>query len=232
MVRKWSLLLAAFALAACDGGSGSSKCTSGCTTENNGGEMIHGSGTVKTETRPVETFTAVRLSSSANVVIERTGTESLTVSGDDNLVSLFISEVRDGTLYLSFAKGKSFEGKTPTYRITMKDMRTLTVSGSGDIEASKIEGDALSVSVSGSGDIRLAGQVGELTVAVAGSGGVEATKLNAKRARITVSGSGNAAVNVSDELDAKISGSGDISYLGSPKVTKNVSGSGTIKPKS
>lgn len=227
-----SLLLAVFALAACDGGSTSSTCTSGCTMENNGGEMIHGSGTMKTETRPVEKFTAVRLSSSANVVIERTGAESLTVSGDDNLVSLFLSEVRDGTLYLSFAKGKSFEGKTPTYRITMNELRTLTVAGSGEVEASRIEGDTLSVSKTGSGNVRVAGQIGDLAVAFSGSGDLDATKLAAKRAKIVMSGSGAISVNVSDELDAKVSGSGDISYLGSPKVTKNVSGSGSIKPKS
>lgn len=231
MVRRLSILLAALALAACDG-SGSSKCSSGCTMENHGGEMIHGSGTVKTETRPVEKFTAVRLSSSANVVIERTGAESLTVTGDDNLVSLFISEVKDGTLYLSYAKGKSFEGKTPIYRISVSDLRKITVTSSGDVDASKLDGEALSASNSGSGNIRLAGQVGELTVAIDGSGNLDATKLSAKRAKVAVNGSGGAAVNVSDELDAKISGSGDISYLGLPKITSQVSGSGSIKPKS
>jgi hypothetical protein len=231
MIGRFSILLAAFALAACNGDSGSSKCTSGCTTENQGGEMIHGSGVMKTETRPAEKFTAVVLSSSANVVIERTGTESLTVTGDDNLIPLFLSQVRDGTLYLSFAKGKSFEGKTPVYRIGVIDLRTLTLDGAGDIDASKLEAGTLSVFERGSGDIRLAGEVGDLAVAIDGSGNVNAAKLKAKRAKVAVNGSGDARVNVSDELDAKITGSGDISYLGSPKVTSNVSGSGSIKPK-
>lgn len=194
--------------------------------------MIHGSGVMKTETRPVETFTAVRLSSSANVVIERGGAASLTVTGDDNLLSLLVSEVRDGTLFLSYAKGKSFEGKIPVYHLTTGELRTLTVMGSGDVDASKLKGDALSVSIAGSGDVRLAGEVGDLTVAIDGSGDVDAAKLKAKRATVTVNGSGDATVNVTEELDAKIKGSGDISYLGSPKITKAVSGSGSIKPKS
>lgn len=233
MVRRLAVLFAALALAACDGdgGSGSSKCTSDCISENRGGPMIHGSGNIKTETRQVEKFTSVLLSSSATVVIERTGTQSLTVSGDDNLLSLFASEIKDGTLYLSFAEGKSFEGKLPVYRITISDLRKLEVTGSGDVDASKLDGDRLSVSDTGSGDIHLAGQVGDLAVTIDGSGELDATKLKAKRAKITVNGSGDAAVNVSDELDAKITGSGDISYIGSPTVTSDVSGSGSIKPK-
>jgi hypothetical protein len=231
VVRSLPVLVAALALAGCDVGVGSSKCTSGCTMENHGGEVMHGSGTIKTETRSVEKFTAVRLSSSANVVIERTGTEGLTVTGDDNLVSLFISEVKDGTLHLSYAKGKSFEGKIPVYRITVSDLRKITVTGSGDVDASKLEGNMLSVSDTGSGDIRLGGQVDELVLGIEGSGDVNAAELKAKRAKVALKGSGDATVNVSDELDAKISGSGDLSYIGSPKVTSDVSGSGSIKPK-
>ena len=100
---------------------------------------------MKTETRPAEKFTAVQLSSSADVVIERTGAESLTVTGDDNLLSFFTSEVRDGTLYLSYAKGKSFEGKQPVYRITVGDLRKVAVIGSGDVNASKLDGDAVGI---------------------------------------------------------------------------------------
>ena len=45
-------------------------------------ERIKGSGTIKTETRLVQGFTAVDLSGTGDVVIEQTGTESLTISTD------------------------------------------------------------------------------------------------------------------------------------------------------
>src|SRR6266508_1971636 len=117
MLPKFSVVLAALVLAGCDG-IGSSTCTSDCVTVNDGGPVIHGSGNAKTETRPVAQFTAIRVASAVTVVIERTGAETLTVTGDDNLLSLFTSDVKDGTLSLSSANGKSFEGKMPVYRVS------------------------------------------------------------------------------------------------------------------
>src|SRR5437016_1743944 len=112
MLAKLTLLVVLVVLAACDG-IGSSTCTSDCLSVNEGGTLIHGSGKISTETRSVAPFTAIQIAGSARVVIERTGTEGLTVTGDDNLLSLFTSNVKDGTLALSFEKGKSFEGKMP-----------------------------------------------------------------------------------------------------------------------
>ena len=131
-----------FALAACDN-SVKSTCTTDCITVHGEGPMINGSGSSKTEVRPVATFSAIRLSDvGARVVIERTGTESLEVTADDNLVSLFTSEVKDGTLYLSVAKDKSVSGKRPVYKVTVSDLRQLGVSGSGTVDATGLDGEA------------------------------------------------------------------------------------------
>jgi hypothetical protein len=231
MMRKAAVLFAAVVLTACDVSGPPSKCGSSCMTQNNGGAMTHGSGVQKTETRPVGRFTAVRVASSATVLIEQTGNDCLTVTGDDNLVSFFTSEVRDGTLNLDYTKGRSFEGRIPVYRITMGDLRAVEVAGSGDIEATNLKGDALKVSVAGSGDARLAGEVNDLAVTLSGSGDVDAAKLTAKRVTAEISGSGDLTVSASDALDAKIRGSGNIVYIGSPKITSSVTGSGTIKAK-
>jgi hypothetical protein len=230
MSLKRPVLLAAFVLVA-SSGAGSAACTSDCMTLNDGGTLIHGSGDVKTETRPVAPFTAVRLASPANVVIERTGAESLTVTGDDNLLPRFTSDVRDGTLLLSVARGQSFEGKVPMYRITVNDLRKVEISGSGTLSASKLAGDALAISVSGSGTLDVAGQVGDIAVTVSGSGTVDADRLTAKRGKVVVSGSGDVTVNASDELDARVTGSGNISYAGSPRLKSAISGSGSIERK-
>jgi len=230
-MRNFSVLLALLLLTACDG-SGISTCTSDCTQVNSDGPMVNGSGTPKTETRTVDKFTAIRLSGiGGKLVIERTGTESLSVTADDNLVSLFTSEVKDGTLTLSVAKGKSLSGKQPVYKVTVNDLREIDLNGSGSIEATKLAGNALAVGIAGSSSSKLAGEVDAVTITVSGSGSCDAGELKAKRAKVTVSGSGELTVNASDELDAKVSGSGSIRYVGTPKLTANSSGSGTIKPK-
>src|SRR5262245_42147085 len=122
MFRRIVALPALLLLAACNW----SECGD-CMTTGGKGPQIEGSGTMKTETRPVEKFTTITLSEieSSLLVIERTGEESLSVTADDNLLPLFTSTVKDGMLRLSLAKGNSFHGKRPTYRITVNDMRAL-----------------------------------------------------------------------------------------------------------
>ena len=159
------------------------------------------------------------------------GPRTLTVTADDNLVSLFTSEVKDGTLELSVAKGKSLSGKRPVYRVTISELKKLDVTGSGTVDATKLDGDALSMSISGSGTATLAGRVDDLRVSITGSGSFNGTALTAKRAKIDVTGSGEVTVNASEELDAEVTGSGSIWYIGSPKLTPSVSGSGSIKKK-
>jgi len=207
------------------------KSCNGCVYEYNGGEVVHGSGHSVTQSRSVIGFSAVHLAGAADVVIDRDGTESLTITGDDNLLPLFTSEVKDGVLTLGVAKGKSFEGKAPAYRITAAALRDIEVAGSGDVTANDIGGDTLLVKIAGSGDARLKGQINTLTISVAGSGDVDASLLKAKSATVSVAGSGDVTVNASDTLIARVTGSGDVRYLGAPKLTTTVTGSGSVKPK-
>jgi hypothetical protein len=208
-----------------------SGCVSSCVQINSGGPTINGSGHVTTQSRTVAPFTSIRLDSPANVVIDRTGTLSLSLTAEDNLLAFFTSEVKDGTLYLAVAKDKSFQGKLPIYRITVADLRAIDLRGSGDIKADHFDGPALSVAIAGSGDVRLAGRTDDFTLSIKGSGDVDASALNAKRAKVMMSGSGDATVNASETLDVQLSGSGELRYLGSPKLTKNVRGSGSVEPK-
>ena len=192
------------------------------------GDTIKGSGNVITENWPVGKFTAIRLSGIGHLAIERAEAESLSVTVDDNLVPLFTSEVRDGTLYLSVVKGKE-PSRAAIYKVAVSDLREIELSGSGSIEAAKLDGAVLSLSVSGSGTAKAAGRADSLTVSISGSGSLDTAGLKAKRATVVVSGSGDVTVNASEELDARVSGSGDIRYIGSPRLTSRVSGSGSIE---
>jgi hypothetical protein len=222
------LALTAILLGSCDG----SGCTGDCVSVNDGGPTIKGSGTVKSENRPVAPFSAIRMDVGGRVEIKRTGSASLAVSADDNLLALFTSQVQDGTLILGVEKGKSLAGKMPIYKVTVADLRSLELKGAGEADARALDGSNLAVSVAGSAAAKLSGRADELTVTVSGSAECNAAALAARRATVTVSGSGDVTVNASEALDAKVSGSGSVHYLGTPKLTKSVSGSGEITQKS
>jgi len=220
MLRTAAALLSLLVVAACNW------------SDTYGGPTIKGSGNLKTETRPVERFTAISVSGAASLEIEQTGQESLTITVDDNLLSLYTSEVRDGTLHLGPANGQNVRGKGPHFKVTVSELRKLKISGAGSVNATRLDSDSLSISISGAADGNIAGRSNNLSISVSGAGSLNAVDLQAKRATVIVSGAGDVTVNANDELDARVSGAGNIWYVGSPKLQSRVSGAGTIKQKS
>jgi hypothetical protein len=228
MIRKFAISLTVLFMVANGIDSSHAECTSKCMTWDQGGPKLQGSGKVVTEQRRVDKFNAISVVSGGSVEIERTGAPGVSVSADDNLQSLFLTEVKGGTLYLSIARGKSFYGSNPVFRITVADLRSIEITGAGDVSANKLAEERLALSILGSGSVRLAGSANELTLDITGSGDIGARTLAAKRARVSISGSGSVELTVSDSLDVNISGAGDVSYSGSPKITQRISGAGSV----
>jgi Putative auto-transporter adhesin, head GIN domain len=190
---------------------------------------IRGSGTLKTESRAVSGFTAIDLSGSGHLTIEQTGTESLTIEAEDNILPLLTSDVSNGTLRLGQKNDTNIlTTKTINYRLTVRDLNELTVSGSGEVTAPSITVSTFTVTLSGSGSMTLGGTADTQTVTISGSGRYDAAKLASTSVTIDISGSGTAVVMPSDTLNATIGGSGTLEYIGNPTVTQNISGSGRI----
>ena len=191
--------------------------------------IVRGSGNLKTETRTVSGFAAVDLSGSGHLTIEQTGAESLTIEAEDNILPLLTSDVSNGTLRLGERDNSNIlTTKTINYRLTVRDLNDLTVSGSGDVTALNMTVSKFTISLSGSGSITLGGTADSQAVTISGSGRYDAAKLASKSVTIDISGSGTAVVMPSDTLDATISGSGLLEYIGNPTVKQNISGSGKI----
>jgi hypothetical protein len=188
-----------------------------------------GSGQLATQSRQVSGFTSVELAGVGELSIDQTGTESLTVSAEDNLLPLLTSEVEGDTLILGKKPNTRIVTTKPiTYTLTMKDITGLAVSGSGTINAPKLTTAALRIEISGSGVITTAGNVDDQSLEISGSGRYLADGLTSKTTTAEISGSGTANVVASNALDVKISGSGTLTYSGNPQVSQTVSGSGKL----
>src|SRR5215831_14013845 len=68
---------------------------------------IKGSGKSATESRNVSGFTSVEIDGSGALQVEQTGTESLTITADDNLLQYLTSEISGGRLKLGTKSGTS-----------------------------------------------------------------------------------------------------------------------------
>jgi len=225
-MRYLVALLPLLLVAECDLGS-----CSDCSRIGQGPE-IKGSGTPKTEIRTVDKFTAIRVNEiTARLEIERTGTESVAVTADDNLVERFTTQVKDGVLELSAVRGNTLNGKRPAFKITVNELWDLDIAGAASVEATKLDGDVMTISIAGAAAGKVAGRADDLTISLSGAGTFDAAELKAKRGKVAVAGAGVVVVNASDDLDASVAGVGIIWYIGSPKLTTNVSGLGAVKKK-
>jgi hypothetical protein len=190
-------------------------------------DATRGSGNVITESREVSGFDEIVVLGSGEVIVDVTGTGSLTVEADDNILPLLETEVRNGRLELAVDSNIS-PTVVPKYTITAAELKGVSVAGSGDVTATGVDVDVFEVDIAGSGDVSPVGAAGDLSVSIAGSGRYQGEGLVAGTGSVNVSGSGSVVVNVTDELDVDVTGSGTVEYIGSPTLTQSVSGSGEV----
>lgn len=191
---------------------------------------VIGSGVVKTEARQVSGFDEVMLAGSGMLTINQTGAESLTVQADDNILPLLTSDVSGHRLVLGTKPNTSYETRNRiVYKLSVRDLRGLFISGSGDVTATDIGTPTMTITISGSGTVRLTGQAQSQNATISGSGTYDGRDFATQAATVTVTGSGDADVNVTGELNTRITGSGTVTYAGNPAVHQSVTGSGTVR---
>lgn len=186
-----------------------------------------GSGEVISEQRDVSGFERIELATSGDVVVQVTGTESVQIEAEENILPLLTTDVVDGTLVLgserSFSTSRGID-----YTITAATLQGVSITGSGDIEVTAVDGGTFFATIDGSGTIEASGRCETLAVEVGGSGTFDGAELRCPVGTASISGSGDALVDVTDVLDATVSGSGTIEYLGDPEVRTDISGSGDV----
>jgi hypothetical protein len=189
---------------------------------------VVGSGDLTSSERTVEGFNQIQLATSGDVQVDITGTESLVIEAEENILELLTTDVVDGVLVLGSDTPFS-SSRGITYTITAAALDGVEVSGSGDVEVDGVDSAAFIALITGSGSIRPSGRCTTLSVEISGSGTYDGIDLACSIGRVEVAGSGDAIVDVSDTLEATVSGSGRIEYHGDPQLSSNVVGSGDIE---
>ena len=214
------------------------------------GAKVSGSGNIKSERRNVSGFTGISLAVPASADVVQGGSEGISIETDDNILPLIETVVDGGQLKIRF-KDRNMAVSTKTLRMTInvKTIDSLSVAGSGDLRAAKLQttklkssiagsgdvriasldADTLTVSIAGSGDFSAGGKANQVKAEIAGSGDLRIDKLAANNVKLSIAGSGDAAVWAKDTLTISVAGSGDVTYYGDAKVSQSVAGSGSVK---
>ena len=200
------------------------------------------------EERDVSSFTGVSLGISGDLYLNQGSPQKVVVQAENNMDEIE-TVVKDGVLKIKTDNWNS-RIKGVKIWVTMPEVETLNVSGSGDILAetsitsdelelkvsgsgsiniSELKGDEIGAAISGSGDLNLAGSADEMELRISGSGSVYAEGLKVNECGIKISGSGSCKIDATGELDASISGSGKVTYYGNPQIDARVSGSGKVR---
>ncbi len=217
---------------------------------------IQGSGVAKEESRPVEAFHAVEAGSMLEVSIEvkKDAKPSLTIKGDDNIVPLVESVIKDGKLILRIKDNSNIRPKVAlTAEVVTGELDGIEASGASTVKVkggSKVENftagasgaarvtveeletQKASASASGASHVVLSGTAKSLELEASGASEVKAGSLKVEDAQVSISGASSAAVHASSSISGDVSGASRLDHSGHPaKNTVSISGASSVNDK-
>jgi hypothetical protein len=202
---------------------------------------IQGSGVAKEEIRPVEAFHALEAGNavSVQVAVTQGAKPSLKISGDDNLVPLVESVIRDGTLILRIKDDSNISTKRPLLAeaVTAEldrveasgaanvkvnggsktDQFTTTASGAARVSVDRVNTAKAVVSATGASHVVLSGSAKSLKAGASGASQVKAETLNVEAADVSISGASIVALRASKSVAGDVSGASHLDLHGRPE---------------
>jgi hypothetical protein len=212
-----------------------------------------GSGNLATQERNISGIKSVSVSAGMNLYIEQSGSESLRIEADDNVIPKILTEVKDGNLVIKYKPwlfgfgGINVKSPVNIY-LTVADIDAISASSGAYLESSTINTDSLKITLSsgssGKVEIEVSGLIVDLSsgsnLEIEGtaeqqeadlSSGVkyDAYDLKSLQATLDVSSGAVADINVSERLDVDISSGATVRYIGTPKIVSDISSGGNLK---
>ena len=211
------------------------------------GIRVIGSGKVISEERQISGINSISIGSSMNLFIEQTGSESVRIEADDNVVPYVTTQKTGGELTIRL-KSVSFGSIHPiNCYVTVKDLSKIKVSSSATVKCDDLKTESFSIemassskgtlsvhvtkldlNIGSSANLTLSGEVVSQDIRLGSSGRLEAYNLVSKDCKIVAQSSGHANINVSEKLDAQVSSSAQINYKGDPEINSKISSSGSL----
>ena len=188
-----------------------------------------GSGTPKTEDRPLAGFESIEVGGAMTLAVTvAEGAHKVTVSGDDNIVPLVTTTVVGTALKIEL--DQPVRPKTPlTVTVSAPKVSSLSLGGAIEATITGVSGESFAATVSGAGSLKGRGIVNKLDLSVNGAADADLSSLKAADVTVSVSGAAEVGVHADKTLNVTVSGAASVSYGGTPEVKKQISGAGSVK---
>ncbi len=175
---------------------------------------IDGDGIIKNERRRLTGFDQIENSTEFDIVFKIADTTGLNIIADRNLIDNIVTDVSGQVLEIRTNPGNACfsYSQRPVIEVSSPDLKSVTISGSGDFLADQLEGNLVTVKLSGSGEIKAEHvQCDELSAFLSGSGNISLEDTRSTNSDAFISGSGDILIEgEGDKSTLKISGSGNI----------------------
>ncbi len=215
----------------------------------NSNQSLIGSGHVITQNRPVSGVRSVKLGTNVDLEIHQGATESLVVTGDDNILPALRTDVSLGQMTIRYDPRYDIRNNSRAKVVlTVKDLNELRLNSSGNVTVGPLTtgtfniilGSSCNVRIQGlhankvgsritsSGDINIQGEADSLDLDISSSVNYQAGDLKVQNATVTMSSSADVTLWVVKDLRATLTSSGNIAYYGNPAVHQNLTSSGKL----
>lgn len=191
---------------------------------------VIGNGKVETEVRALPSFRSVSFSGSGEMRVHH-GAQKVAVTADSNILPYLETKVSGDRLSIGLKPGTVILSPSKLIvEVTLPELESVTMSGSGNALVDPFEGDELALTISGSGSVEAALDYRRAAMKLSGSGSCEISG-SVDEANYDISGSGSVEAALRCErIAVKVSGSGPCRLSGSAdEASYEVSGSGSIR---
>ncbi len=210
---------------------------------------VVGSGRPATETRTIGAFRTLRVENGFRVTVTK-GERALSVTADDNVISLVETVVEGERLVLRLKQGTTLSstagvtaalttdvlegveasgGARVTGPVSAVATFPLEASGGAEVNLTGLQSSLVTVEVSGGGTATLAGTTTEARLQAGGGATVVTRDLAATKVTVEVSGGSEARVSASNEVSGTASGGSTVVVSGNPAtVSVSTSGGSTV----
>ena len=186
-----------------------------------------------------------------NVLVNSGAKPGVKISGDDNLVPLIESVVRDGRLILRLNDNSSISPKLPLVAEVVAgeldgvevsgaaiakvkggakvNRFSASASGAAQVSVEGLESPQVVARASGASHVVLSGSVASLKVDASGASQVKAEALQVEDAQVSISGASGVALRANKSVAGDVSGASRLEIHGSPaKNTVTTSGASQV----
>ena len=186
---------------------------------------------LKKEIRQVKKFNSINIKGDYDIEIICQKEEGLELIGDEDVLTLVQTEVRDDILFI-FPKTKIPHDENINIKISAINLKNIYASGANNIQVNNLKNEQTNINFDGSSNSKIFGETEELNVTISGQANFDAQKFASQKVKLDLSGSVMVQVQANEELDIAMNGAGAIYYHGNPKMaTRNIKGPVIIKQK-